>query len=265
MRFIAGRDFGDGDSPTAPRVAIINATLARRLFGNDPPLGRIVELPAPGQTKNEFEVIGVVADVHYHDVHIPPAPTIWFAYQEGPPYMPTLHVRTTEENTSAMLGAIMRQFDAIDQGFPVFDINSLEGRIGDGLARERMVAALSAAFGLLALLLAAVGLYSVLAHSVSRRTREIGLRMALGSSISAVLWLVAKEAAQLFVVGTVGGVVFGLAAGRVIAQLFVGVSAGNAATLGFAAGLMALIASGAVSIPAFRASRVDPLTALRTD
>jgi len=89
--------------------------------------------------------------------------------------------------------------------------------------------------------------------------------MALGSSLSAVLWLVAKEAAQLVVVGTLAGVVVSLAAGRVIAQLFVGVSAGNAATLGLAAGLMAVIASVAVSIPAFRASRVDPLTALRTD
>ncbi len=264
MRFIAGRDFNDTDSPTAPRVAIINATLAHQLFADDQPLGRTIELPA-GRTTLRCEIIGVVADVHYHDLHIAPAPTIWQTYQSGAPYMPTLHVRTTGGNTGTMLGAIKREFDAIDQGFPVFDINSLATRIESALARERMVGALSAAFGVLALFLAAVGLYSVLAHSVARRTREIGLRMALGSSVSAVLWLVAKEATQLVIVGTCIGVVFALAAGRVTARLFAGVSAGDVATLGLAAGVMMVIAGVAVSIPAFRASRIDPLTALRAD
>ena len=265
IRFISGRDFRESDSPAAPRVAIINTTLARRLFAGANPLGRTIELPRDNGTTRRCEIIGIVADVHYHDPHLPPTPAVWFAYQDGRPYMPTLHVRTTAENTGVMLGAIKREFDAIDQGFPVFDIKSLETRMGDALARERMVGVLSAAFGVLALLLAAVGLYSVIAHSVSRRTREIGLRMALGSSTLEVLWLVAKEAAHLILVGTVVGVVFALAAGRAIAQWFVGVSAGDAASLGLAAGLMALIASVAVSIPAFRASRVDPLTALRTD
>lgn len=263
LRLIAGRDFRSSDSPSASRVVIINATLARRLFDGVPPIGRTLDVPIPGGGFRAHEIIGVAADVQYHDLHIAPAPTIWF--QTDAPYMPTLHVRTTDANTGRMVAAIMRELDAIDDRFPVFDVKSLDGRIEDALARERMVAALARVFGVLALLLAAVGLYSVLSHSVSRKTREIGLRMALGSSRSAVQRLVIKEAAAPVIAGTAAGVVIALAAGRVIAREFQGVVAIDAAAFGIAIAVMGLIAAVAVSIPAFRASRVDPLTALRAD
>jgi predicted permease len=263
LRLVAGRDFRSSDSPSASRVVIINATLAHRLFDGAPPIGRTVDVPVPGGGSHAHEVIGVAADVQYHDLHVPPAPTIWF--QVDAPYMPTLHVRTTEANTGRMIAAIMRELDAIDDRFPVFDVKSLDGRIEDALARERMVAALARVFGVLALLLAAVGLYSVLSYSVSRKTREIGLRMALGSSRAAVQRLVIKEAAGPVMAGAAVGVVIALAAGRVIAQKFLGVAAADAAAFGISIAVLGLIAAAAVSIPVFRASRVDPLTALRAD
>jgi hypothetical protein len=191
LRVVAGRDFRRGDSPSAARVAIINTTLARRLFDSANPIGRTVDVPVPGAGFRAHEVIGVASDAQYHDLHVPPAPTIWFP--DDAPYMPTLHVRTTDANTGKMVAAIMREFDAIDDQFPVFDVKSLDGRIADALARERM------------------------------------------------------------------------AAGRVIAQEFLGVAAADAAALGISIAVMGLIAGVAVSIPAFRASRVDPLTALRAD
>jgi predicted permease len=264
LRLIAGRDFRPSDSPSSALVAIINATLARRLFGGEQPIGRTVELGFDRGIR-AFTVIGVAADVQYHDVHVPPAPTIWTTYQRGAPYMPTLVVRTMDANTGKMLAAIMRELDAIDTGFPVFDVRSLDSRIGDALARERMVAALSRAFGVLALLLAAVGLYSVLAFSVSQKTREIGLRMALGSSLSSVRWLVIRDAAAPVVAGVGVGVAVALLAGRMIAREFLGVAATDVIAIGVAIAVMGLIAGIAVFIPALRASRVDPLTALRAD
>jgi predicted permease len=265
VRLVAGRDFRAADTPTAPKVAIINVTLARALFKGEDPIGRVVDLPPARGQQRRYEVIGVAADFHYHDLHVPPAPAIWLAFQDYPPYMPTLHLRTANADTATVIAAVRREFDGLDKGFPVFNIKSLDLRVEDALARERMVAALSAAFGFLALLLAAVGLYSVLAYSVTRRTREIGLRMALGSSIRSVLWLVGREALQLVAAGIVAGVAIAAAAGRLLAQYLYGVSPVDPAAFLESAAAMLVIAGVAVTIPAHRASRVDPLTALRHD
>src|SRR5262249_39543502 len=142
---------------------------------------------------------------------------------------------------------------------------TLADRIDDELARERMVGALAAAFGAFALLLAAVGLYGVLAFSVARRTKEIGLRMALGSTVRGVLWLVAKEAPQLVAIGVVLGVGASLATGKLVAANFTGVVSADVTAYVFAVIGMVVIALAAVALPAVRASRVDPLRALRSD
>jgi predicted permease len=264
IRLLSGRAFGAGDSPGAPRVAVINRSLAQLLFGRGNPVGRTIAVP-PGGPEATYLVIGVVADVRYHDLRVAPPPTLWRAYQTEPPYMPTLHVRSADANTGALINAVLREFDAIDTGFPVFDIKSLDKRVADTLARERMVAGLATAFGALALMLAAVGLYGVLAFSVTRRTREIGLRIALGSSVRSVLWLVGREAAQLVIVGLVLGAAIALGAARIIASNFAGVSTGDVAVFAASIMVLTLIAAIAVSIPAARAARVDPLEALRTN
>jgi macrolide transport system ATP-binding/permease protein len=259
---LAGRDFTAADKKGSPPVVIVNQALARALFKNENPIGRTL-LMRDGEKPRQFEVAGIVADTHYYDLHEAPPPTAYFAGGQEGFYLPTLHVRTTTANTADVAAAIRREFDNLDKGFPVFNIKTLELRIQDSMSRERMVADLAAAFGALALLLAAVGLYGILAYSVARRTREIGIRMALGSRAGSVLWLVAREALVLVAAGSVAGIVIAISASRVLARYLFGVSPSDPVTLFACAGVMLAIAAVAVSIPAARAARVDPLVALR--
>jgi len=236
--------------------------LARLLFPNQNALGRIVRIPT-GKSDGLYTIVGVVADTRYYDVHKPPQPFVWLSIAQISPYMPTLHVRTASSDTAGMIAAVRHEFDVLDKGFPVFNIRTLETRIGDSLAGERMVANLSGAFGLLALALAAVGLYGVLAYSVSRRRREIGIRMALGARSSAVLWMIAREAFLLVGAGSVAGVAIAIAVSRVMRQYMAAVSSVNPEILAACTVAMFIIAALAVSIPAMRACRVEPLVALR--
>jgi predicted permease len=267
IRRIAGRDFTPADKPGSPFVVIVNQSLARALFNNADPLGRSLRFTQDKDAR-PFEIVGVVGDVHYYDVHAAPQPAVWFTFQDyAAPYMPTLHVRTARSDTAAMSAAVRHEFDVLDKGFPVFNIKSFEVRIEDSLARERMVADLSGAFGILALALAAVGLYGILAYSVSRRTREIGIRMALGSRSRSVVWMVAREALVLVAAGSVAGMVASVAAFRLLSQRLPGLLSGaspvDAPVLIGCAAVMLILAAAAVSVPAIRACRVDPLTALR--
>lgn len=209
------------------------------------------------------EIVGVVKDLHYYDIHAAPQPAAWFTYQDDAPYMPTLHVRASGSDAAAMNTAIRHELDSLDKGFPVFNIKTLEGRIEDSLARERMVANLSGAIGLLALALAAVGLYGILTYSVARRTREIGIRMALGSSGSSVLWMVAREALMLVLLRSIVGITISIAAYRFLSHQLPGVASIDASVLTGCAAIMLILATSAVSVPAIRACRIDPLTALR--
>jgi ABC-type antimicrobial peptide transport system permease subunit len=161
--------------------------------------------------------------------------------------------------------AIRHKLDSLDKGFPVFNIKTLEGRIEDSLARERMVANLSGVIGILALTLAAVGLYGILAYSVARRTREIGIRMALGSNNGSVLWIVAREALMLVLVGSVVGVTISITAYRLLSHQLPGVAPIDAFMLTGCGAVMLILATSAVSVPAVRACRIDPLTALRQE
>ncbi|HEY6467313.1 MAG TPA: FtsX-like permease family protein, partial [Candidatus Acidoferrales bacterium] len=179
-------------------------------------------------------------------------------------YMPTLFVRRNSlVNTADVAAMVWRELDAIDKGFPIFDAKTLEVRFEESLASERILADLSGAIGFLALALATVGLYGVLSYSVSRRTREIGIRMALGSDASAVLWLVAREALLLIGVGSLAGLTLSVAGWRLLSHEMPGVSTIDAQVLIVCAAIMLILATAAVSIPVRRAMRVDPMVALR--
>jgi len=264
LDLVAGRDFQAGDRQGAQMVVIVNQALARLLFPNQNPLGRTIRIPT-GKWDGFYQIIGVAADTRYYDVHKTPAPFIWVPIAQVPPYMPTLHVRTAAPNTAAMIASIRQEFDRVDKGFPVFNIRTMETRIEDSLAQERMVASLAGAFGVLALMLAAIGLYGLLAYSVARRTREIGIRMALGASGGSVVWLVAREALSLVAAGCAGGLVLALIGRLILAGYLNSVS-----SIGFENGavcvlVMCLIAAAAVAAPALRGSRIDPIGALRNE
>jgi ABC-type antimicrobial peptide transport system permease subunit len=179
------------------------------------------------------------------------------------PYMPTLHVRGAASAAGSIQAAVRQELDRIDKGFPVFNVKTLEDRIADSLSNERMVANISGTFCVLAVTIAAVGIYGVLAYSVSRRTREIGIRMALGSGSGMILAMVAREAGQLVGAGSIAGVAIAVAAARMLSHVLPATAILAPSMVAACAGMMLVITILAACVPATRASRVDPLAALR--
>jgi predicted permease len=262
---LAGRDFTTNDKQGAPPVAIVNQSFAHAVLGGDDVLGKSARYWDGGNLRT-IEVVGVVADLQYYDVHRPPRPTVWFAFQgEDDMYMPTLHVRAANADLASVTAAIRREFDRVDKGFPIFNAKTLGVRIDESLARERMIANIATAFGVVALTLAAVGLYGILAYSVVRRRREIGIRIALGSSSRAIVTGVAAEALRLVALGGVIGIVMAIYATRLVTRYLVNVSPMSASVLAACAATMLIVTLCAACVPALRACRVDPLTALRPE
>ncbi|HEX6463418.1 MAG TPA: ABC transporter permease [Vicinamibacterales bacterium] len=260
---LSGRDFTTDDRPGSPYVAIVSRSLARALFDDENPIGRTVQLPND-RLHRVFTIVGVVRDTHYADVHKPPEPVAWFTFQaDNDLYMPTLHVRGRTADTASLIAAVRSEFDQIDRGFPVFNIRTLEARINDALGRERMIANISAGFGSLALLLAAVGIYGVLAYSVVRRRREIGIRVALGSTAGPIITLIVREGLLLAAAGITAGIGIALPGSWVLAHYLPSISAVDFPVIVGCVGVMLFVAAAALCVPTLRACRVDPLTALR--
>jgi predicted permease len=253
---VAGRDF----QPIDRDVVIVNQSLARALFGDTNPIGRTLTIPS-GKPDGRYEIVGVVADTHYFDPHRPPQPGLWIAASQRGLYMPTLFVRSARPETGALMTAIRHALDDLDPGFPVFNIRTFEMRIRDSMARERMVAEFSGALGSLALVMAAVGLYGLLAYAVTRRTREIGVRMALGSSAADVVWLVTLDGVRPIAWGAAVGAILS----TILARLLPSAPAIGLVPVMAAVAMMCVVGVAAAVLPAMRAARIDPLTALRTD
>jgi predicted permease len=261
---IAGRDFDARDKAGASAVVIVNQTLARMLYPDRNPIGEKLRI-LTGKQDGDYEIVGIAADTHYYDVHGPARPFFWFSIAQIPPYVPTLHVRTGAGDVAATIAAVRREFDLLDRGFPVFNIRTMATRMESALAGERMVANLAGAFGILAPVLAAVGLYGILAWSVSRRTREIGIRMALGANPGAVLSLVAREALVMVGIGLAAGTVLALAGARALAHYVPGSAAVDWVMVAASGSIIGTAAAAAIAVPAMRGCRIDPLRALRQD
>jgi predicted permease len=262
---LAGRDFTTDDRPGSPYVAIVSRSLARALFDDENPLGRTLQL-SNDRLHRLYTIVGVVRDTHYADVHRPPEPVAWFTFQaDDDLYMPTLHVRGRAADTASLIAAVRGKFDQVDRGFPVFNVKTLETRFNDALGRERMIANISAGFGVVALLLAAVGIYGVLAYSVVRRSREIGIRVALGSTAGSIMALVAREGLVLAAAGIMGGIAIALPGSWVLAHYLPGLSSVDLSIIFGCVGVMLVVTAAALCVPTLRACRVDPLTALRLE
>ena len=258
---LAGRDFTVKDASGAPRVAIINETLATYYFGTGNPIGRHIGW---GRDKTpDIEIVGVARNAKMSTLRQEPRRVVYTPYAQEPEIgQMTFYARARGD--AAAIGASVRQVaQGVDPNLPIFDMKTMNAVVDESLFLERMVAALSVAFGALATLLAAIGLYGVMSYTVARRTREIGIRMALGAERSSVMWLVLREVALMVGVGVAIGVPLAAALSRVVQSQLFDLSAHDPIALAAAAALLAIVALAAGYLPARRATRVDPMLALR--
>ena len=256
---LAGRDFTKADGPGASRVAVINEKLAEHFFGKENPLGRRIGF---GRGNDQMEIVGLVKNGKTSDPKEKQREFVYGSYSQRKMNQLTFYARTVQDPL-AMARALRDEVRGQDSNMPIFNVKTLEMQIDESLFMDRLVAMLSAAFGTLATLLAAIGLYGVMAFMVVRRTREIGIRMALGANRRSVLGLVMREVLVLAGAGIAIAVLASFALGRVIQSQLLGVSGHDPLVMVCATGGLALVALLAGYIPALRATRVDPLSALR--
>jgi putative ABC transport system permease protein len=256
-----GRAFTEADCLQASPVLIINETMARRVFPDGNAMGKRVKL-SWGYPHVPLEIIGVVGAARTFGLETEPMREIFFPYQQGGMAPTTLAIRTVGD-PMAIASSVRESIRRLDDSLPPYDVKTLEQRVSDSVAPRRFLVSLMSLFALLALALAAIGIYGVLSYLVAQRTREIGIRMALGATAGAVLGLILKRGAILILIGTAAGLAGAIALTRLIKTLLFGVSATEPAVFAVAAVLLILTALLAAYIPGRRATKVDPLVALR--
>jgi predicted permease len=262
---IEGRWFTQGDRQGAPRVAVINDTAARRFWPGENPVGKPIGLGLNGFGKG-VEIIGVVGDVRYGQIEEPAMPDIYISSLQfrSPTFPGILFVRAAH-NPLNLVASVREQVRTLDKDLTLFDIMTMEARIRDAGARARFSSVLMTIFAAMALGLAAVGIYGVMSSVVTERTREIGIRSALGADPGSVLRLILRRGAVLTSAGIILGTAGALALTRVLTSSLYEVKPDDPATYATVAGLLAGVAFVATWIPARRAARIDPIVALRAD
>jgi len=262
---LRGRDFTAQDQPASPHVAIVSGTMAQRLWPHRDPLGQRFRLKWFGEA-NAFagavEVIGVVADSKYRTWTESPRSVMYLPLSQN--YLPqmTLLVRTSGNPTS-LLGPIQNEVKALDSRLPLFNVKTMRQQINISVWPQELGSGVLGAFGLLALLLAVVGIYGMMSFVVAQRTHEIGIRMALGAAPRDVVKSVLSQALSLVLAGIAIGLVGALALTRFIASLLFGVKPTDPATFAAVCLILTAVAVLAGYLPARRAAKVDPLVALR--
>lgn len=260
---VAGRDFAPHDTAGAPLVAIVSQKLAARLWPGDNPLGKRIAAPAyRGPRRPPIEVIGVARDVKYRSLLADPPLLLYLPLLQNHEVFVSIQVRASGD-PAVLAPAIKREVSALDRNIPVFNARTLSEQVALSLWDQRAAAALIALFGLLALLVASVGLNSVVAQAVAHRTREIGIRVALGAQPRNVLAMVVRDGLVLSVAGVFAGLAAAIALARFASALLYGVSATDPATFLWVALILLAVSLGASYIPARMAARIDPVAALR--
>jgi predicted permease len=258
---LAGRDFNSHDTLQSPQVAIVNQTLAKKFFAGRNPIGRRYRLQNGDKLSPPIEIVGVVQDAKYHELRDEIPPTAYLSSNQGP----FLQLPLTFELRAAA-GAPSALIPAVKSAVPeVNEFTTLATQIDESLTRERLLATLSGFFGALALLLAMIGLYGVMSYNVARRRNEIGIRMALGAEQARVLSMVLREVAILIAAGLTLGLGAALATTRLLESFLYGTKSKDPLTLLAAAAVLAAVAALAGYLPARRASRQDPMAALRDE
>jgi predicted permease len=259
---IAGRGFDATDTRTSRKVAVINESLARKYFPNVNPVGRAFD--DGFHTPTQITIVGVCADAKYARLRESLEPVFYMPYWEEKDGLGWASFAVKTRMDTAALAPLLRNAVAsVDSNLPLLDIRTENEQIAATVRNERIIADLTAGFGVLALVLASIGIYGILAYSVSRRTSEIGIRMALGARPGMVLGMVLREASWMTAIGVAVGLGAAVALGRVVATMLYGLRAWDPVTLSGAAVILAAVALGASWIPARRAARIEPMQALR--
>jgi predicted permease len=258
---LRGRDFTEQDSKPESRVAVVNETFARKFFGTEDAIGRRFNFGGPSGPF--WTVISVAADGKYESLGEDPKPAFFRPLLRDYNTSVTLVARSSGGDPQSLIATLRREVQQLDPALPLYEVKTLEEHMAVPLFPARAAAIMLGSFGALALLLAAVGIYGVMSYAVAGRTREIGVRMALGAARRDVLTLIVRQGMTLALVGLGIGLVASLAAARLLTGLLYGVSPGDPLTFAAVVLLLSLVALVACYVPARRATKVDPMVALR--
>jgi predicted permease len=264
---ILGRGIEEGDTGSASKVIVINQSMVRKYFNGENPVGRRLRFPRFPTPKVEYEIVGVVGDAKYWSLRHEIAPTAYFPYRQMAwmfNFTGAMHYEVrTAAAPSTMVPAVQRAVRNLDSSLPLFDVKTQVEQIDESLMQERLLANGAGFFSMLALLLACIGLYGLLAYTVGRRTREIGVRMALGARRRQVVWMVMRESLMLIGIGIALGLPLAFALTRFLASMLYGVKPTDPLTFVVVSLILIAVALAACYIPARRAAKVDPMVALR--
>jgi predicted permease len=263
IRLIDGRDFAASDHVDAPRVVIVNETLATSWFPDGSPVGKHLSLGWSTPTPLSFEIIGVVSDVRGTTIDVAPRPGVYLAHTQEPSALATLVVRSDVAAPSSLAPAVRAAIAKVDPDQGVSQVQTLDAVVSGTTARPRVQAILLGSFGVLALLIASVGLYGVMSYGVEQRRREMGVRLALGAEPATLLRLVLREALTLAVIGIGVGSLLAMGAQTSLSGLLYETRASDPRVLAGVGVVLAVVAAVAALIPALRATRVDPMIVLR--
>jgi predicted permease len=263
MPLLAGREFERRDALTAPKVAVVNETFAKKFNLGQNPVGKFMAAGQGDDVKLDMQIVGLVHDAKYNSVkgEIPP---LFFTpiAQDSTIGAVTCYARTAGES-AALLRAVPPLVATLDANLPVQELKTLPQQAAQSIRSDRVIGTFAGAFASLATLLAAIGLYGVMAYTVAQRTREIGVRMALGASSGQVRSMVLGQVARMAAIGAGIGVAVALGVGHAARSLLFGLSGSDPLVISLSVVLLALVALGAGFVPAYRASRVHPMQALR--
>jgi predicted permease len=265
MAFLRGRGLTVNDGVNAPRVAVINEAFARYYFGDENPIGR--RFGRDPESSGKIEIVGVVKDAKYNSLREAGLRTYYTPFFQEPSRWVrrmTFQVRTGSDPT-AVISAVRQAVREVDANLPLYNIKTLATQVDESIVQERSIGTVSSFFGLLSLLLAAIGLYGIMAYAVNQRTREIGIRMALGAQRGQVLRMVLMQGMKMVSIGVILGLAASFAATRLVASYLFGITATDPATFVGVPIILLIVALLACFVPARRATRVDPLVALRDE
>jgi predicted permease len=264
LPIVAGRGFDEHDKVDSPKVAVINETMAHMFFPNSSPIGHHYGIGDDPSHSGDIEIIGVVKNAKYHALDESPAMAAYLPYSQHVQYFGNFSVRYSGE-AGQIISAVHHAIAEVNPNVVVGSVSSLTQQVEDSTSNQRLIARLSAFFGLLAAFLVCIGIYGLLSYAVARRTSEIGVRMALGARRSSVLWLILREILVLVAIGIAIGAPMALTGDRLVVKLLYGLSPGDPISLLVAIGLLSLIAVIAGYLPARKASLVEPTVALRCE